>query len=51
MREANANDTSGGLGSKFPGSLVGDSVFRTAKLEILIRQLITSRIGCSGVPE
>ena len=27
MREADANDTA------FPGSLVGESVFRTAKLE------------------
>ena len=53
MREADANDTSGELGSALPGSLVGESVFRTAKLEILtrIRQLIASRIGCSGVPE
>ena len=34
MREA-ANDTSGELGSALPGSLVGESVFRTAKLEIL----------------
>ena len=36
MREADANDTSGELGSKFPGSLVGESVFRTATLEMLI---------------
>ena len=36
MREADANDTSGELGSAFPRSLVGESVFRTAKLEILI---------------
>ena len=36
MREADANDTSGELGSAFPGSLVGESVFRTAKLEMLI---------------
>ena len=35
MREADANDTSGELGSTLPGSLVGESVFRTAKLEIL----------------
>ena len=35
MREANANDTSGELGLAFPGSLVGESVFRTVKLEIL----------------
>ena len=36
MREADANDTSGELGLAFPGSLVGESVFRTAKLEMLI---------------
>ena len=36
MREADANDTSGKRGSAFPGSLVGESVFRTAKLEMLI---------------
>ena len=35
MREAGAIDTSGELESAFPGSLVGESVFRTAKLEIL----------------
>ena len=35
MREADANDTSGELGSALPGSLVGESVFRAAKLEIL----------------
>ena len=35
LREADANDTSGELGSAFPGSLMGESVFRTAKLEIL----------------
>ena len=35
FREANANDTSGELGSALPGSLVDESVFRTAKLEIL----------------
>ena len=35
MREANANETSGELGSVFPVSLVGEPVFRTAKLEIL----------------
>ena len=35
MREADANDTSEELGSSFPGSIVGESVFRTAKLEIL----------------
>ena len=37
MRDpADANDTSGELGSAFPGSLVGESVFRTAKLVMLI---------------
>ena len=36
MREADANDTSGELGSAFPVSLVSKSVFRTAKLEMLI---------------
>ena len=35
LREADANDTSGELGSALPGGLVGESVFRTAKLEIL----------------
>ena len=35
MREVDANDTSGELGSALPGSLVDESVFRTAKLEIL----------------
>ena len=35
MREADVNDTSGELGSAFPGRLVGESVLRTAKLEIL----------------
>ena len=35
MREADANDTSGELGSALPGSHVGESVFRTAKMEIL----------------
>ena len=35
MREADASDTSGELGSAFPGSLVGESVFRTAKVEML----------------
>ena len=35
MREVDANDTSGELRSAFPESLMGESVFRTAKLEIL----------------
>ena len=37
MREADANDTSGELGSALPGSLVGESVFSNAKLEILTK--------------
>ena len=36
MREADANDTSVEQGSEFSGSPVGESVFRTAKLEILM---------------
>ena len=36
MREADANETSGELESAFPGSLVGEPVFRTAKLEMMI---------------
>ena len=40
MREADANDTSGELGSALPGSLVGESVLRTAKLEILTESAI-----------
>ena len=35
MREVDANDTSGELRLALPGSLVGESVFRTAKLEVL----------------
>ena len=35
MREADDNDTSGKLGSALPGNIVGESVFRTAKLDIL----------------
>ena len=35
MREAYANDTFRELGSAFPEGLVGESVFRTAKLEML----------------
>ena len=35
MREDDANDISGELGLAFPGSLVGESIFRTTKLEIL----------------
>ena len=35
MREADANDTSGELGSALPWRFVGESVFRTATLEIL----------------
>ena len=36
MRETDANDTFGKLGSAFPGSLVDESVSRTAQLETLI---------------
>ena len=35
MREVDANDTSGELGLALTRSLVGESVFRTAKLEVL----------------
>ena len=35
MREVDANDTSGKLVLVLPGSLVGESVFRAAKLEVL----------------
>ena len=35
MRGVDANDTSGELGSAFPGSRVGKSLLRTAVLEIL----------------
>ena len=35
MREADAYETSEKLGSEFPGCIVGKSVFRTAKLEML----------------
>ena len=41
MIEAEAKDTYGELGSAFPGSLVGESVFRTAKLEMLIESAYT----------
>ena len=34
-KEDDANETSGELGSAFPGSLVGVSIIRTAKLEML----------------
>ena len=39
MREADADDTSGELGSAFPRSIVGESVFRTAKVEMLIESV------------
>ena len=42
MRVVDANDTSGELGSVFPGSLVGESVFSTAKLEMLIESAGTN---------
>ena len=37
MREPDAKNKSGELGTAFPGSLVGESVFRTAKLKMLIK--------------
>ena len=40
MREADANNTSGELGSALRESLVDESVFRTAKLEILTASAI-----------
>ena len=36
MREADANDTSGALGSAFPVSLVGEYVVRMENMEMLI---------------
>ena len=36
MSEADANDPSGELGSALPGSHVGESVFRTDMLEMVI---------------
>ena len=36
MRDADANDTFGEQVSAFPWSIVGESVFRTAKLQMLI---------------
>ena len=36
IREADVNAPSRELGSAFPGSLVGESAFRTANLEMLI---------------
>ena len=36
VREADVIDTSEELSSEFPGSLVGESIFRNAKLEMLI---------------
>ena len=50
MREADANNTPGELGSVFPGRLVGESVCRTAKLEILIESASWLPLG-SLVPE
>ena len=40
MREDDANDTSGELGSAFLGSLVSETVFRTERLEMLIESAI-----------
>ena len=52
MREADANDASGELGSTFPGSLVGESAFKTAKLELLIESAIwLPLVSVSVVPE
>ena len=53
MREADANYTSGELGSAFPGSLVGESVFRMEKLEMLTESaswltLISVVPGCQS---
>ena len=50
MRETDANNTSGELGSSFPWSLVGESVFRTAKLEMMIESASWLSL-VSGVPE
>ena len=50
IKEADANDTSGELGSAFPGSIVGESVFRSENADSN-RPLIASRIVSSGVPE
>ena len=36
MREVDANDTSGEVWSEFQGSPVGESVFKTEKLKMLI---------------
>ena len=36
MKEADASDISGELGSALPESFVGESVFRTTMLEMLI---------------
>ena len=47
MREADANDTSGELGSESP---VGESVFRTAKLEMPIESSSSLSL-VSVVPE
>ena len=40
MREADANDTYGELWSAFPVMFVGESVFKTEKLELLIESAI-----------
>ena len=52
MREADANDTSGELGSEFPESIVGGAVFRTAKLEILTAsgRLVVNNAHCRNWP-
>ena len=45
MREADANDTSGELGSAFSWSLMGESTFVTAKLESRVK--LPVGIDCS----
>ena len=44
MREADANDTSGELGSALPGSPASESVFRTANLKILPGDYLSNRL-------
>ena len=50
MRDADAKDTSRELGSVFPVSIVGKSVFRTAQLEMLIESA-SWLLPVSVVPE
>ena len=52
MREVDANDTSGEMGSAFPWRLVDESVFMTAKLKMLIDSASwLLAVDCSGVLE